>query len=305
MNARVSPSIQVSRNHHFVPKFLLEPWLVGSWMHGYYWNGYEERLGLRRKGAKAFCSRLDLLSLQTEKLGRDALERLFFGEVDTRGAVARDILFELGVRALSDDQRRDFVRLLISLDMRRPAIIDHLRTSGPRTISEGLDNDPKIIAAMKDFGLAEKPSELAQKQMGMSFEDRALLILQKLVDNPEVGRRFLNSHWDVIHAGTFAESFVLSDRPLIRLYRFDDRRAVLALPLSPHAVFVAANELSVLNDIRRYSPGRLVKNINVLSARQVDQYLFCIDSSHDHWIGRYLREARRRAGKAANIQLTK
>ena len=70
------------------------------------------------------------MSLKAHDLGRDAIERLFFGEIDTNGTAARDILLEHGPAGLTAGQRCDFARLLLSLDARRPFNVDKLRTEG-------------------------------------------------------------------------------------------------------------------------------------------------------------------------------
>src|SRR5689334_4834603 len=124
---------QESRKHHFVPECLLRPWLVADDAHqmnlyGYWYCPRRRRLVCKRKGLESFCFQLDLLLLNTHKLGRDAVERIFFGSIDTKGAIARDVIMYQGIAALTDDQRCDFARLLLSLAARHPATVAKLRT---------------------------------------------------------------------------------------------------------------------------------------------------------------------------------
>jgi hypothetical protein len=44
-----------------------------------------------------------------------------------------------------------------------------------------------------------RPSELAERRG--SLEDRVLLIMQSLIDNPEVGHRLINGYWGVRRLG--------------------------------------------------------------------------------------------------------
>ena len=145
---------QEAHEHHFVPAFLLRPWCVEGLLQGYWWDDRRGELARKRKGTRGFCWQLDLLTLRAHSLGRDAIEKVFFGDIDTKGAEARDLLLAGGPRNLNADQRCDFARLLLSLDARRPATVSKLRVMGPRYIAESLDDDPEILAAMKDEGVA-------------------------------------------------------------------------------------------------------------------------------------------------------
>jgi Protein of unknown function (DUF4238) len=276
-----------ARDHHFVPRFLLRPWCVGGLLHGYWWDRRRGELACKRKGPKGFCLQLDLLTLRAHDLGRDALERIFFGNIDTRGAEARDRLLVGGPRALNLDQRCDFARLLLSLDARRPAIVSNLRVKGPRYLAESLDDDPEILMVMEREGLVGAPSSYIG-QLGVCLEDRSLATIQRLVDNPTIGGRLINAHWQLVHLGPFDGSLVLSDRPLIRLHGYDHPGAAWLLPLTPQVAFVAVNHLANLERIMRFSPQRFAKQANALSANQAERFVFCVDMSHVRWLTKRL-----------------
>ena len=178
---------QESRRHHFVPEFLLKPWVVDGVLNGFWWDHREGRLSCRRKGAKAFCYDKDLFSAKRHEDGRDVLERKFFGAIDTKSAVARDRLLVEGSTSLDVDQRCDFARLLLSLEARRPVIVHRLREEGSRFLSDSLDSDPEILDAMEREGLSESPSQWSE-QHGGPLEDRALANIQYLVDHPNIGQ---------------------------------------------------------------------------------------------------------------------
>lgn len=102
----------------------------------------------KEKGLDGFCFQLDLLTLKSHNLGRDAIERIFFGEVDTKGAIARDLLLQSGPQSLTGEQRCDFARLLLSLDVRRPIIVEKLRNEGTETNKASFDSDPEILSVI-------------------------------------------------------------------------------------------------------------------------------------------------------------
>jgi hypothetical protein len=279
------------KRHHFVPKLLLRPWLVDDELRGYWWHPKREELIPKIKGLDAFCFQMNLLTLISAGRRRYDIEKIFFGDIDDKGAKARDQLLSNGISSLTVDQRCDFARLLISLDVRRPYVVNKLlREDGPEYFKGELDCDPEILAAFNAEGINDRPSAYAEQKLGMCFEDRALRIIQRLVDNRRVGVVLINARWDVLHVGQYDGKFVLSDRPLIRINPFDKPGASWILPLTPKAVFVAFNHIENLNRIRHLSRPRLVKEVNRSSVQQADRFVFTTDRSDVAWIGNHLRK---------------
>ena len=97
---------QESHKHHYVPRFLLRPWAVDGVLSGYWWNARRSQLDCNQKGTKAFCFEIDHLTLKAHKDGGDAIEREFFGDVDSKGAAARDLLLDKGPDSLDNDSIR-------------------------------------------------------------------------------------------------------------------------------------------------------------------------------------------------------
>jgi uncharacterized protein DUF4238 len=283
-----------SRRHHFVPKLLLRPWLIEDkprqlHLRGYFWDTRRASLWCKRRGLDSFCCQIDLLSLRSHSLGRDAIERVFFAEIDTKGADACDLLIEAGPKSLNSDQRCDFARLLMSLDIRRPSTVAKVRETGTTGFVDGLNNDPEILAAMEQMGITETPSSFYEQQSGTFLEDRALTMVQGLVDNPQVAGRLVNAFWHVRRLSADDQSLVLSDRPLIRLRGYDHPGGAWILPLTPRVVFIAVNHPANLQRILNATSNRLVRYINVASARQAERFVFCVDTVHEWWLPKYLR----------------
>ena len=275
---------QESHRHHFVPEFLLKPWVVDGELNGFWWDRWQGRISCRRRGTKGFCYELDLLSVKRYEGGRDVLERKFFGAIDTNGAVARERLLTEGPDSLDVDQRCDFARLLLSLEARRPPTVDWLRSEGSRFLSEAVDQDPEIRQAMEDEELFGTPSQWFERYGGL-MEDRALAKIQYLVDHPKIGGTLINRHWCVVRTRRREDSVVLSDRPLVRVHGYDHPDAAWFLPLDPRTVFCAVNRKSPLLDV---PPKRLVRKLNVASAEQAQRFVFCVDRAHERWLGKYL-----------------
>lgn len=285
--------ISEARKHHFVPKLLLRPWVKSNAQNqnllcGYYWNDKRAQLEKKCKGLDGFCSQLDLLTLKSHNLGRDAIERIFFGEVDTKGAISRDILLKSGPQSLTGEQRCDFSRLLLSLDVRRPVIVEKLRNAWTETYKASLDNDPEILSAMSEAGIGETPSSYYERHTGASFEDIGIATIQRLVDNPKIGGQLINAHWYVKHLGEYDGSLVLADRPLIRIRGYDHPGGAWVLPLTPKAAFIAVNHLENLKRMQRVTPQRFAKQTNYSSAGQAERFVFSADNFHERWLSKFL-----------------
>jgi hypothetical protein len=285
-------SKQESRLHHFVPKLLIRPWVVETQpgqfnLRGYWWNHRKSMLQVKQRGLDSFCAQLDLLTLTAHKMGRDAIERIFFGDIDAKGSIVLDAILATGTSRLTADQRSDFARLLLSLDARRPVNVRKIRDFSHR-FALGLDTDPEVIAAAQVAGLDQKPSSFYERHFG-ALEDHALMMIQKLVDNPQVGGRLINNGWHVTRFNADSETLVLSDRPLIRLRGYDHPGGAWILPLTPHSVFFAINHPANLQRIRTASPKQLIRYINVASAQQAERFVFSIDTTHERWLPKYLR----------------
>lgn len=245
------------------------------------------------RGLGSFCFQLDLLTLKSQNIDRrDAIESRFFGEVDNRGATARSILLQSGPTVLTEDQRCDFARLLLSLDVRRPNIVKKLREDGVQTYKAGLDSDSEILSAMSKAGIEEKPSLYYERTTGVSLEDVAFIAIQPLVDNPEIIRRLINAHWYVKHLREHDGSLVLADRPLIRICGYDHPGATWVLPLTPKAAFIAVNHHENLNRMQGVTSQRFAKEMNYSSANQAERFVFSVDDSHECWLVKRLARGR-------------
>lgn len=236
----------------------------------------------------SFCFQLDLLTLKARAHGRDEIERRFFGEIDTKGAAVRDVLIAGGPNCLDGNQRCDFARLLLSLEARRPSVVDRLRREGAAHLVSELDSDFEILAALEKRGIGDAPSTFVEEKLGWSLEDHALAIVQGLTDNPRVGHRLINSHWGIKRLDDSDGTLVLSDRPLVRHSGFDKPDAIWALPLGPQLAFIACNDQSILATLMAVSGQRFVKKMNRSSALQAERFVFSVDRSHERWLEKYL-----------------
>jgi Protein of unknown function (DUF4238) len=278
---------QISREHHFVPRFLLRGWVVDGKIAGYY-RARDGSIRSRELGVGAFCKELDLLAIRAHGKSPDALEKQFFGHVDTRGAVVAKKLLASGPDGLTAEERSDFGRLLLSLEVRYPENVARLRGDVANQLKDLLDSDTEVLRAIADAGEARKPSEIYEDHAATDFASRALLLSQKLVDNAEVGGRLINAAWRVYHLRQTDGTLLLADRPLVRCKGYDEPASFWMLPLTPKAVFVAANSQATVHAFDRASGHRFRKRANANSIAQAARYIFAVDKSHEAFINKNL-----------------
>ena len=293
----MSSSAQESVRHHYVPEFLLDKWVVPSTsnqrtLNAYYWDPYRNEIRCKsNKGPRYYCYKKGLLTFdKPHPKGEDAIEAQFFREIDNKGARVRDVLIQNGTGRLTVDERCDWARLLLSLDARRPEIVEKLKNDGPDFLRKRLNTSRAIQEVMADYDLTGSPAEYYESSTGISFQDASLAVIQQIVDNPKVGKKLINAHWHIRHLSDNAQPLILSDRPLIRKQAYDSPDALWVLPLSPRIVFVAANHREKLNDLLNIGHRQFSKELNKLSAKQADKYVFSISVSHEECLKRYLRK---------------
>lgn len=289
------------RRHHYVPEFLLRGW-AKEWkrnqqlLRGYYWDLRQSRCRYRESGVGAFCHRIDLLTIRSRPKGQADLESIFFQAIDQKGQAAIQAIVAGGVDRLDGEQRSDFIRLLLSLEYRRPSMVDRVRTEGRERLTSSLDQ-AEIAEEFKKLGVDQLPSEYAQQKLDWSMEERAMLLLQSLVDSREIGERLINAHWSLRRLRGEHSSFLLADRPLVRVQGLDHPAATWFLPLSPRVGLYVARHESSHRLLENASAEFLVRASNIDSAGNAERYVFGVGATLP---GMFARILHARAECAAN-----
>lgn len=296
--------MSTAKRHHYVPRFLLRQWARRD-IHGqmkilaHYWDDRRDQMRIFPGGENQFCYREDLFTLNGNALGVDALERVFFKSIDDLGAAAHRKLVQSGVGHLTNDERSDFIRLILSMDARRPSTVDKLVSEGTRHFRNGLDQDPAILAEFERLGLGVSPSEYWEQVQGRSLADQSKLLLQSLTNNPMAGDKLAKFHWLVRELEADEGAFVLSDRPLVRLHGIDDPNTLWMMTLTPNAALFMTPRGDALSAIAQRSSKSIRNLTNSDSAMQADRYVFSV-VPEGKWLAKRLKH---RADKPDSVEL--
>jgi hypothetical protein len=156
-------------------------------------------------------------------------------------------------------------------------MIERLRGEGAATLRAGLDDSPDVLSELAKRGVKVKPTDYAEKELGWAFEERALLIVQDLVDSRETGQRLLDARWYVKRLRREHGSFMLGDTPLVRTHGLDDQMATWFLPLSPKVGFFTTRHPRTLDLIKKASAKTIVYHANYDAASNAEKYVFSVD----------------------------
>lgn len=274
-------------DHHFVPVGMLRRWSIyqdSTILRAFYWDNHRSRLASKSRGPRAFCYRPHLLTAVGHPGGDDFYERNVFGAIDDAGALAITDL--LDAKQLPQERRKQFTEFLLSLEARRPAVIEAIRTHGARRIAAMLDSDPTILQAVREGGHTQPPSLVQAKIKGMTLADELMHVVEMLARKSSFADLISSAYWQVRWADP-EFTFALGDRPLIRLNGTGENM-VWVLPLSPQAVFIATGNENTRRQIASTSGKQLARAINSDSAMQCDKYVFWTQEAPTAWLERRL-----------------
>lgn len=279
---------------------MLRRWSVGAGstiLRAFYWDARRLQLASKSRGPKAFCYRPHLLTATGHPEGDDFYERDVFGSIDDAGAIA--IADLLAARQLSVERRMRFTEFLLSLEARRPAVVEAIRTYGARRIAAMLDSDPRLIQAVEAGGHKEPPSVVQAQMRGMALKDELVKVVESLSLNSRFAQQISSSFWQVRWADPEASTFALGDRPLIR-FNGTNENMVWVLPLSPQAVFIATGNAKSRQEIASMSGKQLARAVNSDSAMQCDKYVFWTQEAPTEWLQRRLALRHHQPKQSAN-----
>ncbi|MBJ7578398.1 DUF4238 domain-containing protein [Devosia sp. MC532] len=277
--------------HHYVPRFLLREWLIDHSkqrvLRGNYYDPYSRRLRERLRGENFFCNVPDLFTVRGLPSGDDAIERIFFKSLDDDAAIAHQLILQGA--DLTSEQRVHFVRLVLSIVARSPALVSYVKQR--RVASDlAMNDDPEIRKFLDEQGEYRPAKEVWEDWIGFSSEDQAMETVQSLTTNARVGTALLNAPWGVVRLPNDAERFVLGDRPLTIAKDYSPKNNLWVLPLSPHVAWYCAMSNGAFRQATSISPSRFVKLVNGWSASLSDKYVFSLQATKKDWLLRRLRQ---------------
>ena len=261
--------------HHFVPEFLLRAWIDGA-SDGMFQEFRLDLKGLptRRRVPKATGYKHNLWALtkpEVAGMSQQAIETDFMSRIDNNAAPVRVKMEQHGLKSLSNTERQDWVRFLLSLRVRQPEIISQIWTEGAHNLRQNLLDAPEQYEALAEEDDAPTLEEWVEQHYPGLIENFGLSCIPKLVDNRMVGTKILYLRWWLWDFSNAKHELLLADNPCIFTGDIDAPELIVALPISPTKAFLATRGDLTAAKLRQQSPSTLVVQLNessVLQARK-------------------------------------
>jgi Protein of unknown function (DUF4238) len=218
------------------------------------------------------------------------LEREFFAPVDSRAAVVHRLLVDGKLRSLTNAQRVDWARFMLSTQLRNPFALEEVKRLTLQTMlaNMGTRSDPEYEEVRKEDD-PETMYEWIAKHHPEVIENAHKQFLPGLIDHEDLGSYLINMHWAVIDLSGAAHRLLTGDRPFIATHGWKEPQAVLMIALSPDRLFTATNSVLRTEQIISASPSRLVGTVNDLIVRQAVEFVIGDDESQLQFVERRLR----------------
>lgn len=271
------------KRHHYIPRFYLKRWTTD----GRLWEYARRHRGsvcARQTATKGTGWQLDLYRIPgvQEDMAYE-VERVFMAGIDGNAERVVHKLTMGRTVELSLNERRAFVRFLISLMLRTPEEVAKLLAKVNRYLASRPTTTERAKARRMGQELPERFSEFSG--LGPHFPQQTTLqILQSLTDNTSISARLMLMNWNVIDTSKQRVRLLTSDRPIVMTNGIGRPNGHMILPLSPTHLFVAGASREVSSDIMGMTRRNLVHQVNDQVSTQAVKFVYGCDSSRRHWV---------------------
>jgi hypothetical protein len=278
--------------HHFVPAFLLRHWETGADMKLTSFRWSRGNVAASRFKAKGVAKARHLYSMQRSHPEPDVqVEKEFFGRhVDDPAAVVHAKMLASGVSGLSPEEKQVWSPFLISLILRGPTMIQHIRRRGREVLEVGLDRSPEEYIAVRGDEPAPTLRDWVETNQPDTLDDLGVMVLPELTFSEKLNLTVLNVTWGIRSVHPARYNLLIGDRPLILAGRFETN-FLLALPISPTKLFFAFNDERTFANVRSYDHDAFVKAMNTSTVKAAESYVYSTDAAQQSFVRKFLRHS--------------
>jgi Protein of unknown function (DUF4238) len=277
------------QDHHYIPAFYLRRWTGDDGdLYGFY-RPHNKLIG-RQYRPERIGFETDLYAFPEAGLAAEGhLEDKFLRILDQEASNAlRQV--ETSLCEPKDERLRSaWSRFIMSLIVRHPQGVQRLTDRArqfQREVEEEFRTNYSHHRRLSDPCTFEDYKK--GMQSGLVYEAQtAIMLLQRLMDNPKLGR-FLNGLvWKVVLLES-AYTLLTSDRPLVMTNGLVKPTDHLALAIGPRKLFIAANTPDTALRIATMRHDDLVGQMNDRVCKQARRYVFAIDDRQRTFIDKRL-----------------
>jgi len=282
-------SLQAPKSHHFTPIFYLKEWAVDGRVTRYYRPKdvvVASRIAPKNTGYEDHLYTLHGVPPEQQEF----LETQLFSPVDSRAAIVHQLLLSGNLVRLTNEQRADWARFMMSMQLRSPFSLSELQRLADQNLRMNLQPDDAEYTAIRKPGEPKNIYDWTAKYQPHVIEEAHKHFLPGLIDHEELGQYLVNMNWNTIDVSTASLTLLTSDRPFIHTHGWKDPRTVLHFPLSPRRLFIATNGRVRTIQVMMTSPTELVKLVNNQIVGCAVDFVIGTDNSHLSLVEQRLRK---------------
>ena len=278
--------------HHYLPVFYLKKWAAEDGRVVRYHRPYDRTVTSRLKPTHTgYEDGLYTLDGEPDDF-RQTIEQDFFSHIDSDTAPILDTLIAQGPATLQERQRSIWTRFIMSLQLRGPHSLNEIKAFMDRTIREVIEStDGEKYRSTRKEDDPDSAYDYARQQSPDEMMNAHKMLLPRLIDHQAVGQLIINMHWSVMDLSQAADMLLTADRPFTSSHGLGNPACLIAVPLSPHHVFVAANSTAQLFKLAMQDAGDTVRNMNRLVVRLAVQNVYGQTENHLPTVEDTLRRA--------------
>lgn len=266
--------------NHYVPQFLQRPWT--SKHDGALQVIHITATGVHstRKTPKSTGYQEDLLSLTRDTIGQRSkhdIEKVVLQQVDNDAALIRAKLHDRQLKTLTHDERCAWVRFIMSLRVRDPAIVRELVSQSDQELRRSLTEDHDDYVQLSDDGGPASLEAWTELKFPGLIENFGLTFFHDLLNDDKIGNKLLQLKWWVFDVSPAPHPLLLGDRPCIFFEGIDDPNLSIALPIAPDKVFIATRGEKLASGLPRIAVSTLVARVNEATVAQASKYIYARD----------------------------
>lgn len=278
------------RNHHYVPRFLLEEWAGADRKLTYFnWRAdgvlHGGRCGSRGVGAEEHLYSQRLASGEMDPV----IEVDVFGAiVDTPGSLVHKKLLADQLNQLTVEEEKIWSNFLVAQMIRVPSMVQYLRDRGRQLMLrdiKGIEPPNEIKEQLGDLTL----QQYLESEGAWLLDNASLRALQVIIESQALNSVFLSATWAVCDLSESNLDLVIGDRPLLQEGRMSEQYLFM-LPLSPTTAFVATNEPHVVHNLSAEKARDVVMTFNKEATQIADRHIYATGKGQKSMIARYLRK---------------
>lgn len=278
--------------HHYVPRFYLAAWEgVDQKIACYRW--VRNHIHVSRLSPKNVAFERDLYALRSVPDDqKQVIEKKYFAEiVDEKASHVSELLKSESPYVLNHEQRVQWARFLLSFRARLPALVRKIEEEAAPELVEALLRDPDEYEKLRR---PEDPGTLLEwvrVNFPATIENFGVRLVPSLIEQANLLRDVYQMHWWTQTLDSGNARFLTSDNPCVYTKGLRHQDCVIALPLSPKVVFLAANRTELETNLRNQTFQAMAIRTNQSVVSQAFEYVYGQQSNQRFFVRKHLKRA--------------